>query len=59
MAHPAYARNLLPWPVVARPLQGEPPAIELAVGYSRSNRSPVLQLFLARLGELKGGAVAQ
>jgi LysR family hca operon transcriptional activator len=50
---PAYAKNLLPWSVVARPLEGEPPTVELAVGYSKANSSPVLKLFLARLGELK------
>jgi LysR family hca operon transcriptional activator len=50
---PAYARNLLPWSVVARPLQGKPPTIDLAVGYSKANKSPVLKLFLSRLGELE------
>ena len=49
---PAYAKNLLPASVVSRPLQGEPPMIDLAVGYSESNTSPVLQLFLSRLDEL-------
>jgi LysR family hca operon transcriptional activator len=49
---PAYARNLLPWSVVSRPLEGEAPTIELAVGYSDSNRSPVLKLFLSRLDVL-------
>ena len=49
---PAYAKNLLPASVVSRPLQGEPPMIELAVGYSESNTSPVLKLFLSRLDEL-------
>src|SRR4029077_16104810 len=32
---PAYAKNLLPWSVVSRPLEGEPPTIDLAVGYSK------------------------
>jgi len=49
---PAYAKNLLPWSVVSRPLEGEAPTIELAVGYSKSNTSPILKLFLARLDEL-------
>ena len=49
---PAYAKNLLPPSVVSRPLQGEPPMIDLAVGYSESNASPVLKLFLQRLDEL-------
>jgi LysR family hca operon transcriptional activator len=49
---PAYAKNLLPWSVVSRPLEGEAPMIDLAVGYSKSNTSPILKLFLSRLGEL-------
>lgn len=49
---PAYAKNLLPWSVVSRPLEGEAPTIEVAVGYSKSNTSPTLKLFLSRLGEL-------
>jgi LysR family hca operon transcriptional activator len=51
---PAYAKNLLPWSVVSRPLEGEAPTIELAVGYSKSNTSPILKLFLSRLDELVG-----
>ena len=49
---PEYAKNLLPDSVVSRPLDGEPPTIEIAVGYSKSNTSPVLKLFLSRLGQL-------
>jgi LysR family hca operon transcriptional activator len=51
---PAYARNLLPWSVVSRPLEGEAPTIDIAVGYSKSNASPILKLFLSRLDELVG-----
>jgi LysR family hca operon transcriptional activator len=51
---PAYARNLLPASVVSRPLEGEAPTIDVAVGYSTSNTSPILKLFLSRLDELKG-----
>ena len=51
---PAYAKNLLPLPVISRPLEGEAPTIELAVGYSKSNASPILKLFLSRLDELVG-----
>jgi LysR family transcriptional regulator, hca operon transcriptional activator len=50
---PAYAKNLLPWSVVSRPLEGEAPTIDLAVGYSKANTSPILKLFLARLDELR------
>ena len=49
---PAYAKNLLPWSVASRPLEGEAPTIDLAVGYSKANSSPVLKLFLSRLDEL-------
>src|SRR3979490_2249185 len=50
---PAYAKNMLPWSVVSRPLEGEPPTIDLAVGYSKANTSPILKLFLSRLEELR------
>jgi len=49
----AYAKNLLPWSVVSRPLEGEPPTIDLAVGYSKANTSPILKLFLSRIEELR------
>ena len=49
---PAYAKNLLPPSVVSRPLKGEAPTIDVAVGYSKSNPSPILKLFLSRLDEL-------
>jgi LysR family transcriptional regulator, hca operon transcriptional activator len=49
---PAYVENLLPWSVVSRPLAGDVPTIDLAVGYKKTNNSPVLKLFLARLDEL-------
>jgi LysR family transcriptional regulator, hca operon transcriptional activator len=51
---PAYAKGLLPWSVVSRPLEGEAPTIDEAVGYNRSNASPILKLFLSRLDELTG-----
>ena len=49
---PAYAKNLLPSSVVSRPLEGEAPTIDVAVGYSKANTSPILKLFLSRLDEL-------
>src|ERR1700722_16163907 len=49
---PAYAKGLLPRSVVSRPLKGEAPTIGVAVGYSRTNTSPILNLFLSRLHEL-------
>lgn len=56
---PTYAKNLLPWSVVSRPLEGEAPTIDLAVGYSKANSSPILKLFLSRLGELRANAPSQ
>jgi LysR family hca operon transcriptional activator len=49
---PAYAKNLLPESVVSRPLDGEAPTIEIAVGFSNSNTSPILKLFRSRLHDL-------
>ena len=49
---PAYAKSLLPWSVVSRPLEGEAPTIDLAVGYSKTNTSPILKLFLSKTNEL-------
>ena len=49
---PEYANNLLPWSVVSRPLEGDAPTVDLVIGYSRSNTSPVLKLFLSRAEEL-------
>src|ERR1700733_528707 len=56
---PAYAKNLLPWSVVSRPLEGAAPTIELAVGYNRANSSQILKVFLSRLGELRAHALTQ
>ncbi len=59
---PAYVNNFLPWSVVSRPLAGEQPRIDLVVGYSKLNKSPVLRGFKSRIGDLiervgrKGGA---
>jgi LysR family transcriptional regulator, hca operon transcriptional activator len=49
---PAYIENLMPWSVTSRPLAGDAPTIDLAVGYSAKNKSPSLRLFLSRLDEL-------
>lgn len=50
---PLYARNFLPPGVVTRPLAGVPPMIDLSLGYSTTNGSPLLQALLARVEELK------
>jgi LysR family hca operon transcriptional activator len=49
---PRYVQNMLTRSVVARPLHGETPTIELVMGYHKSNLSPVLERFLARTDEL-------
>jgi LysR family hca operon transcriptional activator len=49
---PTYAKNLLPWSVVSRPLEGEAPTIDLVIGYNKANVSPALKLFLSRADEL-------
>jgi len=49
---PAYAQNFLPPSVTSRPLKGETPAIDLVLGYKKSNQSPILKLLLLRLDEL-------
>jgi LysR family hca operon transcriptional activator len=50
---PGYAENPLPWSVTSRPLKGEPPTIDLVVGYNCANASPTLTLFLSRVEQLK------
>jgi LysR family transcriptional regulator, hca operon transcriptional activator len=49
---PAYSNNLLPWSVTSRPLTGEPPTIDLVVGYHKANTSPILRTFLSRIDDL-------
>jgi LysR family hca operon transcriptional activator len=49
---PASAENFLPWSVVSRPLKGEAPTIDLAVGYHKANTSPILKTFLSRIDDL-------
>jgi LysR family hca operon transcriptional activator len=53
---PSYVENLMPWSVVSRPLAGDgptsAPTIALALGYSKTNTSPILRLFLSRIEEL-------
>jgi LysR family hca operon transcriptional activator len=49
---PIYVLPLLPWSVVARPLKGGTPMIELAVAFHDRNESPVLKSFLGGLNQL-------
>jgi LysR family hca operon transcriptional activator len=48
---PAYVQDLMPWSVVSRRLAGSVPTIDLVIGYSASNTSPILKQFLSRLDE--------
>jgi LysR family hca operon transcriptional activator len=49
---PLYAENLLPPSVISRPLRGEVPTIDLVIGYSKANTSPLLKRFLSKADEL-------
>jgi LysR family transcriptional regulator, hca operon transcriptional activator len=53
---PASARHFLPWSVVSRPLKGEVPTIDVAVGYHKANTSPILKRFLSRVDDLAAAA---
>ncbi len=56
---PAYLQALMPWSVVSRPLAGEVPTIDLVVGYSKTNDSPLLQTFLSRGAAANRACVAR
>jgi LysR family hca operon transcriptional activator len=49
---PIYVQSALIPSVVARPLHGEVPTIDLVMGYNKSNTSPLLKKFLVRADEL-------
>jgi LysR family hca operon transcriptional activator len=49
---PLYAQNMLAPNVVARALEGGTPTVDLALGYNRSNPSPLLRRLLSRTDEL-------
>ena len=50
---PTYVEPLLPWSVVSRPLRGEPPTIDLAIGYRADNSSPTLKVLLSGVDQMK------
>jgi LysR family transcriptional regulator, hca operon transcriptional activator len=52
---PTYVQSALIPSVVARPLHGEAPTIDLVMGYNKSNTSPLLKKFLLRADELASG----
>ena len=49
---PRYVRDALIPSVVARPLRGDVPTIDLMMGYNKSNASPLLKRLLLRADEL-------
>lgn len=49
---PLYAQNMLAPNVVARALEGVPPTVDLSLGYSETNCSPLLRRLLSRADEL-------
>ena len=49
---PLYAQNMLAPNVVARALEGGTPTVDLALGYNRTNPSPLLRRLLSRADEL-------
>ena len=53
---PAYARDLLTPNVATRPLESDPPTIELLLGYSEFNCSTLLSRLLDRADELTAAA---
>jgi LysR family hca operon transcriptional activator len=49
---PLYAQNMLAPNVVARALEGDPPTVDLTLGYNQANSSPLLCRLLSRADEL-------
>jgi len=50
---PLYAQNLLPKTIVARPIHGVAPMVELVIGYNEANTSPLLKFLLSKVDEIK------
>jgi LysR family hca operon transcriptional activator len=49
---PKYVESLMPWSVVSRPLAGEPPTIDLMIGYRKNDASPILKFFLDNMRDI-------
>jgi LysR family transcriptional regulator, hca operon transcriptional activator len=52
MLLPLYVTKMLVPSVIARPLAGEPPTVDLVLGYNKSNTSGLLKRFLLRVDAL-------
>ena len=59
MLLPVYVTNMLVPSLVARPLEGEPPTVNLVMGYNKSNTSALLKRFLLRADDLVAGVQTQ
>jgi LysR family transcriptional regulator, hca operon transcriptional activator len=55
MLLPIYGTKMLVPSVIARPLEGEPPTVDLVIGYNKSNTSALLKRFLTRVDDLVAG----
>jgi LysR family hca operon transcriptional activator len=49
---PIFAQKLHPPSIICIPLEDDAPTVELAIGYSKTNTSMRLRLFLSRVDEL-------
>jgi LysR family hca operon transcriptional activator len=56
---PKSIEDVLPASVVSRRMKGEPPTVDLVVGYRKANNSPVLRRFLSRFDELTARLVRE
>lgn len=54
MLLPAYTARYLPDSITTRPVQSEPPTLDLVIAYHKANKSPILKLLLSRVGRLAG-----
>jgi LysR family hca operon transcriptional activator len=59
MLLPLYVTKMLVPSVVARPLAGDPPTVDLVMGYNKSNVSGLLRRFLLRVDDLVAGVQKQ
>jgi LysR family transcriptional regulator, hca operon transcriptional activator len=51
---PDFARNFLTLSVIARPLAGAAPSIDLVLGYHKANNAPLLKTFLSGVDDMIG-----
>ncbi len=49
---PIYALSLLPWSVVARPLQGVVPTVDLVLAYHKASDAPLVRFLASKVDEM-------